>query len=117
MTTVKLKGPGVGNYFARKMVEDLGAEEAKKRTCGPMLKAVEQVIAQQEAVANALPSESSEQRLNRLIDAANGVLFLFPSGDYPDATIGGMALKDLETALVLAGGTPRRPRPDNSNNS
>lgn len=46
MTTVKLKGPGLNDYFARKIVEDVGADEARKRTCGPMLAAVERVIAQ-----------------------------------------------------------------------
>jgi hypothetical protein len=34
------------DYFARKLVENVGADEARKRTCGPMFDAVERAIAQ-----------------------------------------------------------------------
>ncbi len=48
--------------------------------------------------------------LQKMIDAANGVLFLFPSQDYPDSIIGGMALKNLEDTIKEVGGELRRPR-------
>lgn len=48
MATVTLKGPALNDYFAEKLVEDVGPDEARERTCGPMLEAVERVIADQE---------------------------------------------------------------------
>jgi len=45
MTTIKLKGSGARNWFAEQLVKDHGAAEARERTCGPMRKAVEDVIA------------------------------------------------------------------------
>jgi hypothetical protein len=44
MMTVKLKGPGLNDYFAEQLVNDCGADEARKRSSGPMLEAVERVI-------------------------------------------------------------------------
>ena len=44
MATIKVSGKGVNNWFAEQLVKDLGAEEARNRTCGPMLEAVEQAI-------------------------------------------------------------------------
>ena len=44
MTTIKLKGPGLNDYFAERCVEEYGPEEARERCCGPMLEAVERVI-------------------------------------------------------------------------
>jgi hypothetical protein len=49
MPTIHLKGPGLNYYFAESMVEQYGPEEAKERSSGPMLKAVERVIARREA--------------------------------------------------------------------
>ena len=44
MATIKLKGPGVNDYFAEQIVKNHGADEARERTCGPMREAVERVI-------------------------------------------------------------------------
>jgi len=42
---VTLKGAPVRNWFAEQLVKEHGADGARKRTCGPMREAVEQVIA------------------------------------------------------------------------
>lgn len=44
MTTIHLKGAGLNDYFAEKIVENDGAQHALDHSCGPMLKAVERVI-------------------------------------------------------------------------
>lgn len=51
MATLKLKGPGLNDWFAKQIVKEHGADEARKRTCGPMLEAVERVIKRFEAEA------------------------------------------------------------------
>ena len=60
MPTIHLKGPGLNNWFAEQLVRDEGAEAARMKTCGPMLEAVERVIArteqQQTGTASALES-------------------------------------------------------------
>lgn len=48
MPTIHLKGPGLNDYFAESLVRDKGPEAAREKTCGPMLEAVERVIAQQQ---------------------------------------------------------------------
>lgn len=48
MTTVKLKGPGLNNWFAEEMVKNYGPDGARERCAGPMLEAVEGVIAAME---------------------------------------------------------------------
>ena len=49
MPTIHLKGPGLNDYFAEQLVRDKGPEAARENTCGPMLEAVERVIAQNSA--------------------------------------------------------------------
>ena len=44
MTSVKVSGKIANNWFAEQLVQDLGAEEARNRTCGYMREAVEQAI-------------------------------------------------------------------------
>lgn len=57
MATIHLKGPGLNDYFARELVRDLGAEGARKATCGAAREAVERVIGQKHAEGK--PSNSS----------------------------------------------------------
>lgn len=51
MATMKLKGPGLNDWFAEQIVKEHGADEARARTCGPMREAVERVIQKTEAEA------------------------------------------------------------------
>jgi hypothetical protein len=44
MTTIRLKGPGLNDYFAEKLVDEYGPEGARERCSGPALAAVERVI-------------------------------------------------------------------------
>ena len=44
MTSVKISGKIANNWFAEQLVQDLGADEARNRTCGYMREAVEQAI-------------------------------------------------------------------------
>ena len=44
MTSVKVSGKIANNWFAEQLVQDLGADEARNRTCGYMREAVEQAI-------------------------------------------------------------------------
>jgi hypothetical protein len=44
MPTIHLKGPGLNDYFAHRMVKDSGPEEALNNSTGPMRKAVLRVI-------------------------------------------------------------------------
>ena len=44
MTSVKISGKIANNWFAEQLVQDLGANEARNRTCGYMREAVEQAI-------------------------------------------------------------------------
>jgi len=44
MATVKISGKIANNWFAEQLVQDLGADEARNRTCGYMREAVEQAI-------------------------------------------------------------------------
>lgn len=60
--TIGLKGPGINNYFALKLVETNGADGARALCCGPMLAAVEQVIAAQAAEAKR---ESENDKIDR----------------------------------------------------
>lgn len=46
MSTVKLTGPGLNCWFAEQLVKDHGPEGARERCAGPMLEAVEAVIAE-----------------------------------------------------------------------
>ena len=43
MTTLRLSGPGLNDYFAKKYVEEHG-EKALEMTSGPMRKAVQRVL-------------------------------------------------------------------------
>ena len=45
MATIKLKGPGLNDWFAEQLVKDHGQEGARAKCCGPALAAVERVIA------------------------------------------------------------------------
>ena len=49
MATIRLKEPGLNNWFAEQLVKDNGPEGARAKCCGPMLEAVERVIARMEA--------------------------------------------------------------------
>lgn len=44
MASIKVSGKIANNWFAEQLVQDLGAEEARNRTCGYMREAVEQAI-------------------------------------------------------------------------
>ena len=44
MATTKVSGKIANNWFAEQLVQDLGADEARNRTCGYMREAVEQAI-------------------------------------------------------------------------
>ena len=44
MTSVKISGKIANNWFAEQLVQNLGADEARNRTCGYMREAVEQAI-------------------------------------------------------------------------
>ena len=44
MATIKVSGKIANNWFAEQLVQDLGADEARNRTCGYMREAVEQAI-------------------------------------------------------------------------
>jgi hypothetical protein len=44
--TVRLTGPGLNCWFAEQLVKDHGPQGARERCAGPMLKAVEAVIAE-----------------------------------------------------------------------
>lgn len=51
-TTVRIKGsPGLNDFFAEGLVDDHGPDGARDRVCGPMLEAVERVIAARAAAA------------------------------------------------------------------
>lgn len=43
--TVKLKGPGLNDWFAEQLVKEHGPALAREKCCGPALAAVERVIA------------------------------------------------------------------------
>ena len=45
MATIKIKGRGLNDLFAERLVEDYGPDVARDKCCGEMLKAVERVIA------------------------------------------------------------------------
>lgn len=45
MTTVKLSGHGLNDWFAVEAVKEYGPDGARERTCGPARAAVERVIA------------------------------------------------------------------------
>lgn len=49
MATIKLKGPGLNDWFAEQLVKDHGPEAARSKCSGPALAAVERVIARMEA--------------------------------------------------------------------
>jgi len=49
MATIKLKGPGLNDWFADQLVKDHGPEGARAKCCGPALAAVERVISRMEA--------------------------------------------------------------------
>ena len=51
MATIKLKGPGLNDWFAEQLVKDHGADGARAKCCGPALAAVERVIARKAAEA------------------------------------------------------------------
>lgn len=44
MASIKVSGKIANNWFAEQLVQDLGADEARNRTCGYMREAVEQAI-------------------------------------------------------------------------
>jgi len=44
MASIKVSGKIVNNWFAEQLVQELGADEARNRTCGYMREAVEQAI-------------------------------------------------------------------------
>ncbi len=45
MATINLKGPGLNNFFAERLVKEHGPDGAREKCCGEMLAAVERVIA------------------------------------------------------------------------
>lgn len=49
MATIKLKGPGLNDWFAEQLVKDHGPDAARAKCCGPALASVERVIARMEA--------------------------------------------------------------------
>lgn len=49
MATIKLKGPGLNDWFAEQLVKDHGPEVARSKCCGPALASVERVIALMES--------------------------------------------------------------------
>ena len=49
MATIKLKGPGLNDWFAEQLVKDHGPDIARSKCCGPALAAVERVIARMES--------------------------------------------------------------------
>ena len=49
MATIKLKGPGLNDWFAEQLVKDHGPDGARAKCCGKALEAVERVIARMEA--------------------------------------------------------------------
>lgn len=55
MSTIHIKGPAARNWFAEKLVQDFGAEQALEKTCGPMHEAVKRVIADMEAQPTEQP--------------------------------------------------------------
>jgi hypothetical protein len=67
MATVKLKGPGLNCWFAEMLVKDHGPEGARERCTGPMLKAVEAVIAEQQRTVS---QEAAEQKGGEHADQA-----------------------------------------------
>ena len=44
MASIKVSGKIANNWFAAQLVQDLGADEARNRTCGYMREAVERAI-------------------------------------------------------------------------
>lgn len=58
-TTIKLKGPGLNDWFAEQLVKDCGPDAAREKTCGPSLESVERVIARMERtkLAASTPKE------------------------------------------------------------
>lgn len=63
MATIKLKGPGLNDFFAEEMVRLYGPEDAREKSCGPMLEAVERVIAKRTAqVLKAFDDLTHEDR-------------------------------------------------------
>jgi len=63
MTTVRLKGASARNWFAEQFVKEYGADEAiaRERTCGPMLEAIEQVIADMKSSATNGAADNSNE--------------------------------------------------------
>lgn len=59
MPTIRLKGPGLIDWFAEKLVKDHGADGAREKTCGPAREAVERVIARLEDEAREHEYEQS----------------------------------------------------------
>ena len=56
MTSVKISGKIANNWFAEQLVQDLGADEARNRTCGYMREAVEQ------AILSSIAKDCSDER-------------------------------------------------------
>ena len=56
MATIKVSGKIANNWFAEQLVQDLGADEARNRTCGYMREAVEQ------AVLSGIAKDCSDER-------------------------------------------------------
>lgn len=48
-TTIKLKGPGLNEFFAREMLKTMTPDEARAKVAGPALAALERVIAENNA--------------------------------------------------------------------
>lgn len=59
MPTVRIKGsPALNDWFAEELVKDHGADGAREKVAGPMLAAVERVIAAQ-PVSQPKPTKES----------------------------------------------------------
>jgi hypothetical protein len=59
MATLKLKGPGLNCWFAEQLVKDHGPDGARDRCSGPMLAAVEAVIAEMNQAPAKEPGEQN----------------------------------------------------------
>jgi hypothetical protein len=64
MSTIRVTGPGLNNWFAEQLVKDHGPQGARELCSGPMLAAVEAVIAEQEARTASQAATDAEKGQN-----------------------------------------------------
>lgn len=62
MATIKLKGPGLNEYFAREMLTRMTPEEARTKVAGPALEALERVLAEQKQSTSLAPRAPTTDR-------------------------------------------------------